>query len=225
MCVWNVSNLHQQRVCRPSVNDTPAHFGLLFSIAVVSVDGVKAAAFKIKAKKHNKTIQNSVWHSEACSITADTSFRPLRPIFVQYFHHELSILEVSPVTCGGAAVLRILREGHRSLHTVLFHLLDGVLCQGVDVAETDVELVRSWRRRHREMTKTKIEHYSRSGWQEARSDTEMSLQWTLEIRASLRIYSNTLRYECPEIRACLRDTSTENSVLCLRYPRDFSLCR
>ncbi|KAF3848742.1 hypothetical protein F7725_015239, partial [Dissostichus mawsoni] len=30
-------------------------------------------------------------------------------------------------TCGGAAVLRILREGHRSLHTVLLHLLDGFL--------------------------------------------------------------------------------------------------
>lgn len=58
VCVWNVSNLHQQRVCRPSVNDTPAHFGLLFSIAVVSVDGVKAAAFKIKAKKTQFKIQS-----------------------------------------------------------------------------------------------------------------------------------------------------------------------
>lgn len=48
-------------------------------------------------------------------------------------------------TCGGAAVLGILGEGHSSLHSVLLHLLDGVLRQRGDIAEADVELVRSWR--------------------------------------------------------------------------------
>lgn len=47
------------------------------------------------------------------------------------------------VTCGGAAVLGILGEGHGSLHTVFLHLLDGVLRQRVNVSEADVELVRS----------------------------------------------------------------------------------
>lgn len=47
------------------------------------------------------------------------------------------------VTCGGAAVLRILGEGHGSLHAVFLHLLDGVLRQRVNIPEADVELVRS----------------------------------------------------------------------------------
>lgn len=47
------------------------------------------------------------------------------------------------VTCGGAAVLGILSEGHGSLHAVFLHLLDGVLRQRVNIPEADVELVRS----------------------------------------------------------------------------------
>lgn len=47
-------------------------------------------------------------------------------------------------TCGGAAVLGILGEGHSSLHSVFLHLLDGVLRQRMNVPEADVELVRSW---------------------------------------------------------------------------------
>lgn len=52
-------------------------------------------------------------------------------------------------TCGGAAVLRVLREGHGSLHAVLLHLLDGVLRQRLHVAEADVELVRGCREKER----------------------------------------------------------------------------
>lgn len=51
------------------------------------------------------------------------------------------------VTCGGAAVLRVLSEGHGSLHSILLHLLDGLLRQRLNVPETDVELVRSWTER------------------------------------------------------------------------------
>lgn len=47
------------------------------------------------------------------------------------------------VTCGGAAVLGILGEGHGSLHAVFLHLLNGVLCERVNVPEANVELVRS----------------------------------------------------------------------------------
>lgn len=65
------------------------------------------------------------------------------------FHSALAGLRARSVacvlTCGGAAVLRILREGHGSLHAVLLHLLDGVLRQRLHVAEADVELVRGCR--------------------------------------------------------------------------------
>lgn len=43
-----VSNLHQQRVCGPTVDDTPAHFRPVSSVAVVTVDGVQTAACEQK---------------------------------------------------------------------------------------------------------------------------------------------------------------------------------
>lgn len=44
MCVC-LSNLHQQRVCGPAVDDTPSHFWPVASAAVVTVDGVQTAAY------------------------------------------------------------------------------------------------------------------------------------------------------------------------------------
>ena len=43
VCVC-VSNLHQQGVCGPTINDAPAHFWPFASVAVVTVDGVQTAA-------------------------------------------------------------------------------------------------------------------------------------------------------------------------------------
>lgn len=43
VCV-SFSNLYEQRVCGPTVDDTPAHFWPVASVAVVTVDGVKTAA-------------------------------------------------------------------------------------------------------------------------------------------------------------------------------------
>lgn len=55
----------------------------------------------------------------------------------------IAISLCAAVTCGGAAVLRILCEGHGSLHSVFLHLFDGVLRQRLNIPETNVELVRS----------------------------------------------------------------------------------
>lgn len=49
------------------------------------------------------------------------------------------------LTGGGAAVLRVLREGDGSLHAVPLHLLDRLLSQWVHVAEANVVLVRRCR--------------------------------------------------------------------------------
>lgn len=49
------------------------------------------------------------------------------------------------LTSGGAAVLRVLREGDGSLHAVPLHLLDRLLGQRVHVAEANVVLVRRCR--------------------------------------------------------------------------------
>lgn len=45
------------------------------------------------------------------------------------------------LTCGGAAVLRVLREGDGSLDAVILHLLNCFLCQRVHVSEANVVLV------------------------------------------------------------------------------------
>lgn len=53
-----------------------------------------------------------------------------------------SVQELRALTCGGAAVLRVLREGDGPLDAVLLHLLDRLLRQRVHVPEPDVVLVR-----------------------------------------------------------------------------------
>lgn len=39
-----ISNLHQQGVCGPAVDDAPAHLWPVSSVAIVTVDGVQTAA-------------------------------------------------------------------------------------------------------------------------------------------------------------------------------------
>jgi len=78
VCVC-VSNLHQQRVCGPTVNDTPAHFWPVASIAVVTVDGIQTAACFHKQKntlileacsvrqQAVLTLRERVWNEVPCS--------------------------------------------------------------------------------------------------------------------------------------------------------------
>lgn len=40
----SMSYFHQQGVCRPAVDNAPTHFGPFSSVAVVTVDGIQAAA-------------------------------------------------------------------------------------------------------------------------------------------------------------------------------------
>lgn len=40
----SMSYFHQQGVCGPAVDNAPTHFGLFSSVAVVTVDGIQAAA-------------------------------------------------------------------------------------------------------------------------------------------------------------------------------------
>lgn len=54
-----------------------------------------------------------------------------------------SCCALAGLTCGGAAVLGVLGEGNGPLDAIPLHLLDGLLGQGVHVAEPDVVLVRS----------------------------------------------------------------------------------
>lgn len=49
------------------------------------------------------------------------------------------------LTGGGATVLWVLGESNGPLNPIFLHLFNGFFRQGVDVAETDVILVRGWK--------------------------------------------------------------------------------
>lgn len=68
--------------------------------------------------------------------------------------HSHSSWALAGLTCGGAAVLGVLGEGNGPLDAVPLHLLDGLLGQGMHVAEADVVFVRSCRGRNAATVRT-----------------------------------------------------------------------
>lgn len=57
------------------------------------------------------------------------------------------------LTCGGAAVLGVLGEGNGPLDSIPLHLLDGLLRQGMHVAEANVIFVRCCQPKNQERNK------------------------------------------------------------------------